>query len=121
MARSALATLELAAETPVLEKWKDGSIRVAGSRTPFDRFVELARAGESLDEMQEIFPSLSRATLHRLMAYYLDHRAEVDAWFEKLSAEAEELYAWFEERYPTAELRKRLKARLAETRATRPD
>jgi uncharacterized protein (DUF433 family) len=120
MAKTAV-TLELIADPPVLERWDDGSIRVAGSRTPFDRFVVAVRAGESMAELEETFPSLSASTLHRLMAYYLDHRAEVDAWYQKLAAQAEARRAEWEKSHPTDEWRRRLKAVRAETRAAGSD
>lgn len=121
MAKTAMATLELVADPPVLVKWEDGSIRVAGSRLPFDRFVEMAQAGRSLEEMQEMFPSQSLATLHRLTAYYLDHREEVDAWHAAVLARAQALRAEWEKTHPSTEWRKRLKAKLAEARGTGSD
>ncbi len=62
--------------------------------------------------LRKTFPSLSLATIHRLVGYYLAHQPEVDAWFDRLSAE--ELAAYTEHRERTAAWRKRLKGKLAE-------
>jgi uncharacterized protein (DUF433 family) len=114
-----VASLTIAKDPPVLEKWKDGSIRISGTRIPFDRFVDAYTGGETAAQLRKTFPSLSLATIHRLLAYYLAHQTEVDAWFEQLSKEAEALYA--EHSRQTAASRERLKRKLAEARAPAAD
>jgi uncharacterized protein (DUF433 family) len=116
---SKAATLEIREDPAPLEQWDDGSVRVRGTRIGFDRFVEAYQAGERPSALARTFPSLSPGTIHRLIAYYLDHEREVRTWMEVLDAAAEEAAALIEERHPTTQMRARLKARLASGRAAR--
>ena len=104
-----------------LEKWDDGSIRVSGSRMHFNIMIRLYRQEGSVEGLREALPDLTLPVAHRLVAYYLAHREEVDVWIEQIDREADETWERFESEYPTKEWRERLKARWAEMHANRPD
>jgi uncharacterized protein (DUF433 family) len=57
-----------------------GRPRIAGSRI---RVVDVAgwhlQGGMSLDEMLDEFPGVTAADLHAAMAYYYDHKSEIEA------------------------------------------
>ncbi|MCB1034434.1 MAG: DUF433 domain-containing protein [Acidobacteria bacterium] len=57
-----------------------GKPRVAGHRI---RVADIAvlhqRSGKTPDEIAELYPSLSLADIHAALAYYFDHRPEIDA------------------------------------------
>lgn len=115
------ATLKIAQDQPVLERWQeDGSIRVAGTAVKFHVFLDGYLAGESPEQLARGHPDLSLATIYRLIAYYLEHRAEIDDWLSELDKQAAEVMRKLEELHPTAELRAKAKA-LKSGRAQTPD
>ncbi len=118
---TAPATLEIAADPVPLEKWDDGSIRVSGSRMHFNIVIGIYQEEGSVEGLRGALPDLALPVAHRLVAYYLAHQHEVDAWMQQLEREADEIWEQFENEHPTREWRERLKARWAEMRATPPD
>jgi len=53
---------------------------VAGTRIRvWDVYVHHELQGESADEVIAAFPSLTLANVHAALAYYFDHKAEIDA------------------------------------------
>jgi phosphoenolpyruvate carboxylase len=60
------------------------------------------------------YPTLTLADTYSVIAYYLRHRDEVDAYLEERRRQAEEIRRKVEERYPTAQIRERLLARRTE-------
>ena len=46
--------------------------------------------GASIDEVVRSFPSLTRAQVYACMAYYEDHKAEMDLWIARQMAGAED-------------------------------
>jgi uncharacterized protein (DUF433 family) len=63
-----------------LERQPSGSIRLAGSRIALEHLVEFYNEGFSPEMLLAQFPTLSLAQIHKAIAYYLDHAAEVDAY-----------------------------------------
>ena len=90
-----------------------GEWRVIGTRVPLQYLVYAYRKGASAEEIAARYPSLSLAQVHALLAYYLEHRAEVDAYVLERESEATALREKIEARFPTNGLRERLLARLA--------
>jgi uncharacterized protein (DUF433 family) len=116
MASSATMFASVADPVP-LKKWDAGSVRVTGTRIHFNIVVGLYRRDGTVQDLLEALPDLSPATAHRLVAYYLEHQSEVDAWIEQIDREADEIWEKLEEIAPTKELRARLRAQLEERRA----
>ena len=91
-----------------------GTIRVDPTRMPIDTLVLLFNAGVSAEEMVLQFPGLALATVYAALAYYLDHRQEMDAYMAKRQAQADELRRELEAADPgRATLRQRLMERAA--------
>jgi len=105
--------LTAAQEAPPLTTDSHGVVRVGGTRVTLDVIVHAFDAGASPEEIVQSFPSLSLPDVYSTVAYVLRHRSEVDAYLAEQVAEAEAIRRAIEERYPTAELRQRLRARLA--------
>ncbi len=63
--------------------------------------------GWPVDEMCRQYPYLKPAEAHSAMAYYFDHKEEIDAEIEAETKEVERLYA----EAPPSAIRDRLKAR----------
>ena len=85
MAETTVLAIEHIVKTPGV---CGGDPRVAGRRITVDFVVNyIERLKGSVEEMTEAF-DLTPAQIHAALAYYYDHREEIDA----LIAEAEQLY-----------------------------
>ena len=51
---------------------------VAGTRTPVRSIAGYYQMGMSADEILQSLPQLSLAKIHAALAYYFDHRREID-------------------------------------------
>lgn len=56
-----------------------GRIIVEGTRVGVHDVVGLIVNGASIDEVLRSFPDLTRAQVYECLAYYEDHRTEIDA------------------------------------------
>jgi uncharacterized protein (DUF433 family) len=87
-------SLDLAAETVPLH-WAEGGqvLRLAGSRISIDLIVGYFNDGVSPEALvgPDYYPHLELADVYAVIAYYLRHRAEVDAYIEKRRIEADEI------------------------------
>lgn len=88
-----------------------GTVRVSGTRVTLDVLLGYLKHGESPETLAEDFPSVPLADIYLLMAYYLRHQAEVDAYLEKRRQEAAALRQMLEARYDKQAMRERLRAR----------
>ena len=71
-----------------------GVARFAGSRTKVLHVILEQRAnGWSAEQLQEQFPHLSLAAIYAALAYYQDHRAQVDAQIEESRSLSRQLKA----------------------------
>lgn len=89
---------------PLVEQ--DGELRVTGTRVPLQYLVYAYRQGASAEEIAARYPSLTLAQVHVLLAYYLEHQEEINAYI--LEREADGLSSRIEARFPTEDLRARL-------------
>lgn len=55
-----------------------GNARVDGTRIPVNTVVIGVIRGDSLEEIIKDYPALTRAQIYECMAYYEDHREEID-------------------------------------------
>ncbi|MCC7106902.1 MAG: DUF433 domain-containing protein [Chloroflexi bacterium] len=104
-------TLPIEADPAPLRADADGTISVGQSRVLLDTIVTAFRLGESAEEIADNFPTLDLADVYAVIAYYLRHGPEVDAYMERRRQEAETVRAKLEQRHPPHELRKHLVAR----------
>jgi len=70
---------------------EDGTVRVIGSRINLDTLVARFEQGDSFKDIHEGFPTLSLAQIEAVIAWYLDHRAEVQEYMDERYAEAERM------------------------------
>lgn len=102
------------AKEPVpLSTDKHGAVRVGGTRVTLDVVVHAFDAGASPEEIVESFPTLALPDVYATITYLLRHRADIDAYLAHRADEAEALRREIETHYPTADLRRKLKARRA--------
>jgi uncharacterized protein (DUF433 family) len=92
-----------------------GVVRIGSSRVMLERIVHAFDAGASAEEIVASYPTLELGDVYATIAFILKNRDEVDAYMAKSEAEAERVHREWERRYPTHELRRRIRERAAQT------
>lgn len=77
-----------------LTLWKDGSIRVKGTRLLIDMIIGAHNRGECPEDIFESFPSdiYKVADIYSIIAYYLTHKTKIDKYLDKREKEAEKIW-----------------------------
>jgi uncharacterized protein (DUF433 family) len=88
-----------------------GYIHITGHRVGLQDLVYYYNEGCSPEALLEAFPTLTLALVHKVIAYYLDHQADVDACIAKSDAETERQRAIAPRGPDFAELCRRLAAK----------
>jgi uncharacterized protein (DUF433 family) len=87
-----------------------GYIHLTGHRIGLRHVVELYREGYPPEMLQDHYPTLPLALIHKVIAFYLENQSEVDAYV-KASQEAVEQRAAAPQTGPdAAELHRRMEA-----------
>jgi uncharacterized protein (DUF433 family) len=95
----------------------DGEIRLKGHRLGLYDVVTFYKEGETVDELLQRYPTLSRPEIDAVIAFYEANRAEVDAYITGYEADLERLRATVPKEPSLAEMRKRLEAKKQAGRA----
>lgn len=93
-----------------------GEISLTGHRIGLHHVLRYYNQGDSVEMIALHYPTLALSTIHKTIAFYLDHRQEVDAYLEETDREITRMMEEHgrEGRGPTLdELRRRLEARRA--------
>jgi uncharacterized protein (DUF433 family) len=99
-------------ETPIpLTTDSDGVVRVARTRVTLDTVVTAFAEGATAEEIVQQYPSLDLADVYSVLAYYLRHRSEVDAYVHERQEQAEAVRKDNESRWDPSGVRDRLLAR----------
>ena len=99
------------ARPPPLTTASDGSVRLTGTRVSLETIVATFDAGATAEEIVQQYPSVDLASVYAVIAYVLDHRAEVDAYVADRRNAADRLRGEIEAALPASGLRARLLAR----------
>jgi len=67
----------------------DGEIRLTGHRIGLYSVVRSYQEGHSAEQIHAEFPSLSRAHVYKVLAFYLEKQPEVDAYVTAYREELE--------------------------------
>ena len=67
---------------------QDGNLYVGTSRVTLDSILIPWQAGQTPEQIQADLPGVPLSDLYGAIAYYLEHRDEIDAWLR----EGDELY-----------------------------
>ncbi len=98
----------------VVPLWRDerGKIRIVGTRVLLELIIHAFEQGETAEEIIDSYPTLKLADLYAVLAYYLTHRAEVDAYVRQSDKAADRIQHEIEASYSpdTLDLRTRLRA-----------
>lgn len=89
----------------------DGVVRVRGSRVTLDTVVAAFKDGATAETIAQQYPSLDLADVYAVIAYYLRHRVEVEAYLAQRTAYAAEVRQANEQRANPVGIRERLLAR----------
>lgn len=66
---------------------RGGAASIEGTRIGIHDVVGLLHNGETIDSVPNCFPQLSRAQIYECLAYYEDHRGEIDLLIARQMAE----------------------------------
>jgi uncharacterized protein (DUF433 family) len=64
----------------ILNRLPDGEIVLTGHRIGLFHLVQCYNEGESAEMLASRYPTLPLALVHRVIAFYLDHQPDVDAY-----------------------------------------
>lgn len=81
--------------------WTDegGAVRVGKSRVLLELVIYSFRDGEIAENIVASYPTLKLADVYAVIAYYMTHRAEVDAYVAQQEAEGERIQQEVEASY----------------------
>lgn len=99
-------------QTIPLTVWKDGTIRVKGTRLLLDIIINEYKSGAIPEEITESFPSVKAAEVYAIIAYYLTHKEQVEKYLEKQECEAAEIRKQIESMPDYQEKRNQLREEL---------
>jgi uncharacterized protein (DUF433 family) len=114
-------SLCLDADRLLLRLAEGGAVRVGHSRISLDLVVEQYENGMTPEEMVRAYDTLDLADIHAVIAYYLRHRDEVQAYLSRRKEEAEALRAKIEAERPRVTREELLARRAAREKADAPN
>jgi uncharacterized protein (DUF433 family) len=101
-------TLTVAGDAVPIRVDAGGVALVGDTRVPLDTVVYEFQDGAGPEEIVRRFDTLQLADVYAVIAYYLRHKADVDAYLEDRRRLAAEVRAEAERRFPPDEFRERL-------------
>lgn len=102
----------LQTEAPPLRRDASGALRVGNSRVLLELVIRAFEDGATPETIAQQYPTTTLADTYGVIAYYLRHRSEVEAYLAERERQAEEVRERVESRQgDLAEVRKRLLAR----------
>lgn len=112
-----MATLLEADPLPLRED-EAGGLRVGDTRVTVDSVLHAYLNGSTAEEIVYQYDVLALADVHAVLAHYLRHRTEFEAYLERRRQDAERRRRESIERHGLADHRAQLLARLAAKQAT---
>ena len=104
-------SLAVAADPTPLRTDADGTLRVGDTRVRLASIVFRHQQGDTPEQIHQSFPSVPLSDVYAVLAYYLRHRNDVDAYLSEVEAEADRIREEVEARPATKALRQTLLAR----------
>jgi len=89
----------------------DGVVRVGGTRVTLDTLVAAFDAGATAEEIVQQYPSVALADVYSVIAYYLRHQTEIQAYITQRQRQATQVREKNERRFDPSGVRDRLVAR----------
>jgi uncharacterized protein (DUF433 family) len=88
-----------------------GGIRVGSSRVTLDSLLASYHNGATPEEIAIQFSVLRLEDIYTTIAYYLNHRQEIDSYLEQRSQQAQQLRQQLSQKHNLVDLRQRLLTR----------
>jgi uncharacterized protein (DUF433 family) len=104
-------SLTIDTEPMPLQADADGVVRVGGTRVTLDTIVIAFQQGAAAEEIAEQYPTVMLSDIYAAIAYYLRHRAEVEAYIEEGKQHGDALRQKHEAKCDRQGIRDRLLAR----------
>lgn len=101
---------------PLILTEEDKVVRVAGTRVTLDTVVRAFQRGATPEEIAQDYSAVSLPDIYAVIAYYLRHRSEVDAYLQRREREHAELEREIKARPDYQGFRDRLLARVQAAR-----
>ena len=102
----------LESEAPPLRRDASGALRIGHSRVLSDLVIRAFQDGATPEAIAQRYPAAGLADIYAVIAYYLRHRAEMEAYLSAREEQAREVRQRIEVRQgDLADLRSRLLAR----------
>jgi len=89
----------------------DGVVRVAGTRVTLDTLVAAFDAGATAEEIAQQYPSVALADVYSVIAYYLRHQSEIQAYITERQQQAAQVREQNEQQFNPSGVRDRILAR----------
>ena len=91
-----------------LRKDAHGNWRVGNTRVLLELVIHAFNAGRTPEEIVQSYDTLQLEEVYSVIAYYLAHRAEIDAYLQQQEEEADSLWQDIKQRSDYQEFRNRL-------------
>lgn len=108
--------VKIVADPAPLTTDADGVIRVGDTRVTLDTVIGTFLDGHSAEEITELYPVLELAQVYAVIAYYLRHVTDLDAYLEERKRTAGEIRKQCEAIFPQHGLEERLLSRRQKAR-----
>ena len=105
------APAKFQATSPPLRWDEVGGIRVGSSRVTLDSLLATYHNGSTPEEIAIQFSVLSLEDIYSAIAYYLNHRQEIDNYLEQSNQKAQELRQKLTQKHNLIDLKQRLLTR----------
>ena len=99
------------ADSPPLRWDEAGGIRIGSSRVTLDSLLASYHNGSTPEEIAIQFSVLSLKDIYSAIAYYLNHRQEIDNYLEQRNQKAQQLRQQLIQKHNLVDLRQRLLTR----------
>lgn len=94
-----------------------GSIRIADSRVSLETVVYEYQLGATPEQIVDFYPSLSLSDVHLVIAYYLTHREEIEAYIIEQERECVKFFHKLESDPKQQQWRQELRRRVLSRKA----
>src|SRR5678815_3513967 len=94
--------------TVPLVQWGNGSVRVQNSRVTLETIVHRMQRGDTTEEINDSFPTVSVTQIKEILAWYFDNKTEADQYLQEVEEEGERLQRWIESQPGYKERREKL-------------
>jgi uncharacterized protein (DUF433 family) len=106
-----MTSIDLKAIPPPLRFDEHGVCRVADTRVTLITLIDAFLEGATPEEIYQEYPTLGLADVYAVIAFYLGHRDEIDAYLDTVRVREAQVVEEIKLRSPLSEIRRRLLGR----------